>query len=70
MLLCKNLRTQKKKHIPNRGPQITSPPGPVPGHSMHGPYLCHEAVFASQCSSVAPGFKNKTRYTPYVSPGS
>ena len=26
MLLCKNLRTQKKKLIPNRGPQITSPP--------------------------------------------
>ena len=58
--------SEKKTHIPNRGPQITSPPG----HSMRGPYLYHEAVFASQCSSVAPGFKNKTRYTPYVSPGS
>ena len=22
------------------------------------------------CEPVAPGFKNKTRYTPYVSPGS
>ena len=27
-------------------------------------------VLALESEDVAPGFKNKTRYTPYVSPGS
>ena len=35
---------------------------------MYACPICPHEIASLRC--VAPGFKNKTRYTPYVSPGS
>ena len=32
--------------------------------------MCNGALTTNKTLGVAPGFKNKTRYTPYVSPRS
>jgi hypothetical protein len=55
-----------------RVPVETKIPSELVCHKFHVKWTFHyiyiDIVIIRRC--VAPGFKNKTRYTPYVSPGS